>query len=357
MKRRTLISLPLLAAMPRLALAQEEETTTAPDAAATERTESVGTILDDATRYDALKSVVVARDGEIVEARGYRGNDPDTPTNIKSASKSVMSALVGIAIDKGVLEGADQKIAPILQADMPDDPDPRMADITIGNLLSMQAGLGRTSGPNYGRWVASRNWVRAALAMPFDGDPGGRMLYSTGSTHLLSAILTRAGGRSTRELAREWLEEPLDGFRIGGWERDPQGIYLGGNQRALGGMDRRVVDAADGFRLFRRWLRLRLVPAPHRRRGHALCVGLWRPDALHSARDWPDHRHDLGREQSLRPQWLPRRASRPGRPHRRRNAQRLNIGLRVLGCGNSAAVTQSVSLRCYASPNGGLRSG
>ena len=58
------------------------------------------------------------------------------------------------------------------------------------------------------------------------------MLYSTGSTHLLSAILTRASGRSTLELARDWLG-PLDGFAIGGWERDPQGIYLGGNQMAM----------------------------------------------------------------------------------------------------------------------------
>src|SRR5690606_25899104 len=94
------------------------------------------------------------------------------------------------------------------------------------------AGLGRTSGPNYGRWVSSRNWVRAALAEPFDGEPGGQMLYSTGSTHLLSAILTRAGGRSTLDLARDWLG-PVEGFSIDAWDRDPQGIYVGGNQMAM----------------------------------------------------------------------------------------------------------------------------
>jgi CubicO group peptidase (beta-lactamase class C family) len=58
------------------------------------------------------------------------------------------------------------------------------------------------------------------------------MLYSTGSTHLLSAILTKAAGRPTLELARDWLG-PLDGFRIASWERDKQGIYLGGNQMAM----------------------------------------------------------------------------------------------------------------------------
>lgn len=195
----------------------------------------VSALLDElASRQELgpLKTVIVARDGKILAERGYRGNRVTDPTNIKSASKSIVSALVGIAIEKGLLEGPDQKIAPILKADLPESPDPRVNDITIGHLLSMQAGLGRLSGPNYGRWVASRNWVRTALAQPFDDEPGGRMLYSTASTHLLSAILTKVSGRSTLALARDWLG-PLDGFRIGSWDRDPQGIYLGGNQMAM----------------------------------------------------------------------------------------------------------------------------
>jgi CubicO group peptidase (beta-lactamase class C family) len=194
--------------------------------------ERLTAILGEAERLQPLHAVVVSHDGEIVAERGYGGRSTTRPTNIKSASKSVVSALVGIAIEKGLLEGVDQKIAPLLAGDLPAEPDPRVAEITIGHLLSMQAGLGRTSGANYGRWVASRNWVRAALAMPFDDEPGGRMLYSTGSTHLLSAILTRVSGRSTLELAREWLG-PQEEFAIGGWERDPQGIYLGGNQMAM----------------------------------------------------------------------------------------------------------------------------
>ncbi|NRP70056.1 hypothetical protein ILFOPFJJ_00934 [Ensifer psoraleae] len=196
---------------------------------------SVPSLLDGLAARDdlnALKTVVIARGGKVVAERGYRGHTPRESTNIKSASKAIVSALVGIAIHKGLLEGPDQKIAPILKSELPASPDPRINDITIGNLLSMQAGLGRMSGPNYGRWVSSRNWVRFALAQPFDDEPGGRMLYSTASTHLLSAILTKVGGKSTLALAREWLG-PVEGFRIGAWERDPQGIYLGGNQMAM----------------------------------------------------------------------------------------------------------------------------
>ncbi|QRM56723.1 serine hydrolase [Sinorhizobium sp. BG8] len=196
------------------------------------RSGGLSRVLDEASAFPALRTVIVARNGEIIAERGYRGHSTSESTNIKSASKSIVSALVGIAIEKGLLEGTDQPIAPILRADLPADPDPRLAQVTIGNLLSMQAGLERMSGANYGRWVSSRNWVRTALAAPFVEEPGGAMLYSTASTHLLSAILTRVGGKPTLALAREWLG-PLEDFHIGAWERDPQGIYLGGNQMAM----------------------------------------------------------------------------------------------------------------------------
>lgn len=189
-------------------------------------------ILAEADALEPLETVIVAVDGEVIAERGYDGNETDDPTNIKSASKTVISALVGMAIDRGEIEGVDQPISDFLKDSFPEDGDPRLEDITIGHLLSMQAGLGPTSGANYGRWVLSSNWVRAALDQPFEDDPGGRMLYSTGSSHLLSAILTEATGQSTLANARDWFTE-VDDFGIGGWERDPQGIYLGGNQMAM----------------------------------------------------------------------------------------------------------------------------
>jgi CubicO group peptidase (beta-lactamase class C family) len=96
----------------------------------------------------------------------------------------------------------------------------------------MQAGLEPTSFGNYGRWVASSNWVRFALQRPFVDEPGGRMLYSTGNTHMLSAILTRATGMSTLAYARAKLARPL-GIELAAWTRDPQGIYFGGNEMVL----------------------------------------------------------------------------------------------------------------------------
>lgn len=179
-----------------------------------------------------LHALIVSHNGNVIAEEAFRGPATNRPVNIKSASKTVLSALVGIAIDKGVLEGVDQPVASILERSVPEDADERVREITIGHLLSMRAGLERTSGRNYGAWISSDNWVRYALSRPFVDEPGGRMLYSTGSTHLLSAALTKASGRSTLELAREWLGEPLD-ITIPPWTRDPQGIYLGGNEMAL----------------------------------------------------------------------------------------------------------------------------
>lgn len=221
MARQTILAAAFMAALslPAPAAAQ---TDAAPFAAAVERAETLG-------RVNAL---IIARDGELRVERRLDGPGLDDPVNVKSVAKTIVAALVGIAIDKGVIEGPRQPVAELLGPLLPDDADPKLREVTVGNLLSMQAGLERTSGPNYGAWVESANWVRHALTRPFVDEPGGRMLYSTGNSHLLSAILTEASGESTLSLAREWLGEPL-GITIPAWDRDPQGIYLGGNNMAL----------------------------------------------------------------------------------------------------------------------------
>ena len=180
-----------------------------------------------------LRTLIVAQRGTILFEKAFRGPPPDRPVNIKSAAKSVISALVGIAIDRRRARGrrsADRDRPAATRCRR--TPIRGCARSRSATCCSMQAGLERTSGANYGRWVSSRDWVRFALSRPFVDEPGGRMLYSTGNTHLLSAILTRASGRSTLELARDWLGQPLD-ITIPAWTRDPQGIYIGGNKMAL----------------------------------------------------------------------------------------------------------------------------
>jgi len=191
-----------------------------------------GSLGEAAGRLPRLRTLIVSRGGETVLEETFRGPPADRPVNIKSVAKTVLATLVGCAVDRGILAGPDQPITNALGPLVPASASPKLAEVTIGHLLSMQAGLERTSGANYGSWVSSLNWVQDALTRPFVAEPGGPMLYSTGSSHLLSAILTQATGESTHRLAIAWLGDPLN-IRIPPWDRDPQGIYLGGNNMLL----------------------------------------------------------------------------------------------------------------------------
>jgi len=211
-----------------------------------------------AAELERLRALVVVHRGEIVLAEAFRGPALAQPVNVKSVSKTIVATLAGIALDRGVLAGVDQPVAPLLGELVPAGVDPRVADITVAHLLTMQAGLERTSGANYGGWVQSPNWVADALARPFVAEPGARMLYSTGSYHLLAVALARAAGRDLLTLARDWLGEPLD-VAVPPWTRDPQGHYLGGNNMALAPLA--LARFAETWRRLGRYAGTRVVSA------------------------------------------------------------------------------------------------
>jgi CubicO group peptidase (beta-lactamase class C family) len=180
-----------------------------------------------------LRSLIVHWRGAVVGEEYFNGARPATRANIKSASKSIISALVGIAIAQGKIGGVDQPISELLRAETR-GLDSTKRSITVGDLLSMRAGLQSTSFDNYGAWVTSGNWVRYALQQPMVAPAGdeGPMIYSTGSSHLLSAILTRTTGMNTYRFAHRYLAQPL-GIDLRPWQADPQGIYFGGNDMYL----------------------------------------------------------------------------------------------------------------------------
>lgn len=199
------LSLPLVAAVPEFSGAHQQ-----------------------AQSLPRLQSLLISVDGELVFEEYYNGTDPRRPANMKSASKSVISALVGLAIEQGYIESVETPIAEYFPEFISETRNSDKLGITIENLLTMQSGLETTSNRNYGRWVLSDNWIEFAIEQPLVADPGTRMLYSTGSTHLLSAILTRATGMDTRSFAQQALTRPL-GYSMNYWSQDPQGIYFGGN--------------------------------------------------------------------------------------------------------------------------------
>ena len=184
-----------------------------------------------ASALPQLHSLLVSHRGTLVFEHYAPKYTATRPANIKSASKSIISALVGIAVERKLIPGVEEPIVRWFP-ELRKDADTRKAAITIEDLLTMRSGLESTSGENYGRWVTSRNWVRYALDRPMVSDPGTSMEYSTGTSHILSTILTRATKKSTHQFAAEVLARPL-GISLERWPRDPQGIYFGGNEMLM----------------------------------------------------------------------------------------------------------------------------
>lgn len=189
-------------------------------------------VVETARGFSQLHAIAIQQSGQPVLTEVFRGPALSRAVPIKSVSKTVVAALTGAALDRGELASMDVTIGDVAPRLIPRGADPRVAQITVANLATMQAGLERTSGANYGGWVSSGNWVANALSRPFVAEPGSRMLYSTGSFHVLGAVLAEVSGKSLLTLARERLGTPLD-IEVPAWTRDPQGRYLGGNEMAL----------------------------------------------------------------------------------------------------------------------------
>ena len=192
-------------------------------------------IVDQAERTERLHALLVLADGEVVLEHVQAGDGLDRSANIKSVSKTVMSLLIGLAIERELIDSVDQPLANILGERFPDSATPGSERITVAHALSLRAGLQSTSGRNYGAWVQSGNWIEHVLTRPMADRPGGRMIYSTGPTHLLSAALVEAGGRSSRAIAEDWLSEL--GVTLGFWPADPQGVGFGGNDMHISPRD------------------------------------------------------------------------------------------------------------------------
>lgn len=179
-----------------------------------------------------LRAILIQRGDQLLLDAAWRGPALDRPAAIKSCSKSLVALLVGDALARKALPSLQARLGDLAPRLIPDGADPRVASITIEDLLTMRAGLQSTSHGNYGAWIASKDWVAYALSRPMEAPAGGKMIYSTASTHVLGAVLAELTGEDLLAQMRRVLAGPLD-IDLPPWVRDPQGRYLGGNEMAL----------------------------------------------------------------------------------------------------------------------------
>ena len=177
---------------------------------------AVAQVLDDALAvdtvgvYDTLRAVIVAQGPEVVLER-YFDSSAEENSAVASVTKSVMSLLIGIAVEEGAIDGLDQTLEELLPR-YSDDMDRQTGSATLRQVLTMTAGFPSDADappgePPYS--TSGKDWVRDMLRTGVTRAPGGAFAYSSTGSHLLSAILTEATGQTALSFARQKLFDPL----------------------------------------------------------------------------------------------------------------------------------------------------
>jgi len=179
-----------------------------------------------ARQLGSVDALLVIRNGYLVAEEYYNGYSRDVPHQLWSVTKSFLSALVGIALEKGLIAGIDDKVMDYFPEYSYDGMAPRFNYITIRNLLSMRMGIDREQN-NLISVLTKDNWIRETFNLPLLYDPGTKFSYNSLQSLLLSAIITKVSGMTARQFAANYLTGPM-GIEISRWGSDPQGNTIGG---------------------------------------------------------------------------------------------------------------------------------
>ena len=186
-----------------------------------------------AKMFDAIQqanhyvhSLVIVRNGDIVTEANYAPFRSDAPHNIITITESVVSVLVGVAIQQGLIKGVDQKMLDFFPDYKIANLDARKQAITIGDLLTMTSGFRIDDGGNGIILTTgfSINWT-----CRWTHEPGTMWDPTRGGYILLAAIIQKATGMTALAFANKYLFGPL-GISGAVWETDPHGIENGGNR-------------------------------------------------------------------------------------------------------------------------------
>lgn len=173
-----------------------------------------------------VDALLVERNQVLVAEMYLNGYSRQKSHIIHSVSKSILSAMIGMAVEQRLFTLQD----PVLNLLVDDDviiSDERKKQISVYHLLTMTPGFDGDRAL-YFTVANSSNWVQKTLNLPLKYAPGEKFSYFTFNSHLLSAILTAASGMTSLQFGERYLFSPA-GISCTAWDRDPQGIYFGGN--------------------------------------------------------------------------------------------------------------------------------
>jgi CubicO group peptidase (beta-lactamase class C family) len=187
----------------------------------------VAELYHNAEQLETLYGLLVVKNGHLVAEKYFHGKSASQLSSRASVTKSVTSALVGIALEQGCLSSVDQKMIEFFPELAGRIQDPRKKEITIRQMLQMRAGYPweESSAELFDlmfRGFRSSNLVDVPLAR----DPGTGFDYSNMTTHLLGIIVARACDTDLKSYAQEHLFSPM-GAGVGFWLQGWEGYYIG----------------------------------------------------------------------------------------------------------------------------------
>ena len=219
-----------------------------------------------AKEYPNITGIIIRHQGKVAYENYFQGFTADDAVHVFSVTKSVISALIGIALDKGHIQSVDQRVFDFFPDYAIPPGETAARDITLRHLLTMTATYKYETEP-YEAFFRSENWINFALDVLGGEKPGGQFRYAAiVGTHILSGILMNATGRPALDYAQEYLFSPLGmnisdygafhsaeeqmawyarGKHKSGWVRDRQGVHA-----ASWGLAIRPMDMAKIGRLY-----------------------------------------------------------------------------------------------------------
>jgi CubicO group peptidase (beta-lactamase class C family) len=198
--------------------------------------------------YSNIAGITVLKNGIINYENYFNGYTADSAFHVFSVSKSILSALIGIAVDKGYIRSLDQKVLDFFPDYTPKRGEKTARRVTIRDMMTMTTPFKYKSAP-YTKYFTSESWVKSALDLLGGKGEIGQFRYTPLiGPDILSGILTSVTGQSALEFAYENLFSPL-GIDVtkkvvfqskeeqlsimkdhheSGWVADPQGINTAG---------------------------------------------------------------------------------------------------------------------------------
>lgn len=198
--------------------------------------------------YGNIAGMVVLRDGKTVYENYFGGCTQDSRIHVFSVTKSVVSLLIGIGLDKGCLESLDQKILDFYPEYPVKRGEKTIQRITLRDMLTMTAPYKYKSNP-YTKYFTSPDWVKFSLDLLGGKGQIGEFRYAPLiGPDILTGILSRVTGGSVLDFGRENLFDPLGigversitfhskeeqmafykSTDLSVWAADPQGVNAGG---------------------------------------------------------------------------------------------------------------------------------